>query len=84
MKRHHKLMYGLSLSPILADFQKTPIRPVLFLSRMAGKIWWTWAHVQIRRRITRRSDWRLKRADILSVLFLSIVFRFLWFDTVLG
>jgi hypothetical protein len=29
---------------------------------MPGNNWWAYADVQMRRRMTRRSDWKLKRA----------------------
>ena len=41
MRTQHILMYGLSRSPILADFQKMPMTPSLFLSMIPGKKWCT-------------------------------------------
>jgi hypothetical protein len=43
--------------------------PVLFRSRIAGNIWWTYVAVQIRSNMTRRRDWKLKRADWRQVSF---------------
>jgi hypothetical protein len=60
---HAKLTHGLSLSPTLAHFQKTPSTPFLFLSITPGKSWCAYALVQMMRRSTRRSDWKLNSAD---------------------
>lgn len=65
MTTQQMLMYGLSRSPILAHFQKTPVTPFLFLSRMPGVKWWTYVLVQMSSRMTRRRDWKLKSADML-------------------
>lgn len=59
------LTYGDSRSPIRAAFQNTPRKPCLCLSIKAGKTLRVYAHVQMKRRITRRRDWKLKSADIL-------------------
>lgn len=55
--------YGLKRSPMRANFQNTPKAPVFFLFKRAGHVAWTYVHVQMAKRITRRSDWKLKRAD---------------------
>jgi hypothetical protein len=64
---HARLTYGLSRSPILADFQKTPMMPSLFLSIIEGKMAWMYVDVQTKSRITSRSDWKLKIAVMVGV-----------------
>lgn len=54
---------GLNLSPTRANFQKMPKAPDFLLFRMAGAVEWMYVHVQMRRRITWRSDWKLNNAD---------------------
>ena len=39
---------------------------------MAGMIWCTYAHVQMRRRSTSRRDWKLNRADYGAVSYLIV------------
>lgn len=63
MIKHPMVTYGLKRSPIRANFQKTPKAPVFLLSKSAGHVACTYVHVQMAKRITRRSDWKLKRAD---------------------
>jgi len=60
------LTYGDNRSPIRAHFQNIPITPSLFRSRTLGNITCTYADVQIIRRMTRRSDWKLKIAVIMN------------------
>lgn len=69
MRKQHILIYGLSLSPILAHFQNTPRKPSLFRSRMAGKIWCRYALVQMSRRIHSNKLGKLKRADIVGMRY---------------
>lgn len=64
MMTQQQATQGLFRSPILAHFQKIPRSPVLFLSSRLGAIALMQAQVQIRRRITVSSDWKLKMADI--------------------
>ena len=61
--KHPMATYGLSLSPIRANFQKTPSAPVLFLSSNAGQVACTYVQVQMAKRMTRSNDWKLKSAD---------------------
>lgn len=58
--------YGLSLSPILAHFQKIPNTPVLFLSMRLGAIARKYAHVHINNKTTVNKLWKLNKADIVQ------------------
>lgn len=49
--------------------------PSLFRSMMPGAKWWTYALVQMSSRRTRRSDWKLKRADYRSLSELEVSSR---------
>lgn len=54
--------YGLSRSPILANFQNTPSMPDLFLSNKDGYDAWTYVHVHTDKIITRSNEEKLKSA----------------------
>ena len=56
---------GLSLSPILANFQKVPKKPLLFLSKIEGQNDLMYAQVHISKIITVNKLWKLKKADII-------------------
>jgi len=60
-----RLIHGLSRSPIRADFHNTLVKLSLFLSINPGIMEWAYVLVQMKRRMTRRRDWRLNIAVIL-------------------
>ena len=64
MKTQANATYGLSLSPIRANFQKVPRNPFLFLSNNDGHNDLRYAQVQTSNRRTVNSDWKLNNADI--------------------
>ena len=68
MKTQAAATYGLRRSPILAIFQKVPLSPVLFLSSSEGHSDRMYAHVHTSSSSTVSSDWKLKMADILSLV----------------
>lgn len=57
------LTQGLARSPILAPFQNNPKTPFLLRSRMVDSDL-MYVQVHISSSMTRRSDWKLKSADI--------------------
>ena len=64
MRTHANATYGLNLSPIRANFQNVPRKPVLFLSKRDGQIDLKYAHVQTASRSTVSNDWKWNKADI--------------------
>lgn len=63
MTTHAILTYGLNLSPTLAAFHNgDTIQFSLLRSIMPGNTECAYVEVQIVRRMTRRRDWKLKRA----------------------
>ena len=64
MRTQANATYGLNLSPIRANFQNVPRKPVLFLSKRDGQIDLKYAHVQTASRSTVSNDWKWNKADI--------------------
>lgn len=65
IKRQLKATYGLFLSPILAHFQKVPLKPT-FPNRLSSKLGTMdliYVQVHMSSKITVRRLWKLNRAD---------------------
>ena len=71
MRTQANATYGLNLSPIRANFQNVPRKPVLFLSKRDGQIDLKYAHVQTASRSTVSNDWKWNKADIFMKLFVG-------------
>jgi len=69
---HANATYGDSRSPIRADMKNIPKNPCLWLSTSRGVTARMYVQVQMSRRITRRSDWKLKSADMEAPRMISL------------
>jgi len=74
MKTQHPATQGLFRSPIRANFQNVPKKPVLFLSKIEGAILRMYVQVQIKSKTTTSNDWKLKIADIVYKVLNSLQF----------